>query len=84
MAKITITIDHRRIDPLSIHSSPPRLGSSPVPSVYGGAQRGISLATGFFTGESRRNVNIRRGTRLRGLDRFLLGLPVPWEQFRQA
>jgi hypothetical protein len=30
------------------------------------------------------NVSIRRGTRSRGLDSFLLGLPVPWEQFRQA
>jgi hypothetical protein len=29
-------------------------------------------------------VSIRRGTRSRGLDSFLLGLPVPWEQFRQA
>ena len=31
---------------------PPTHGSSPAPNVYGGAQRGISLATGFFTGES--------------------------------
>ena len=29
-------------------------------------------------------VSIRRGTRSRGLDGFLLDLPVPWEQFRQA
>ena len=34
---------------------PPRHGSSPAPFVCGGAQRGISLATGTFTGESRRN-----------------------------
>ena len=32
----------------------------------------------------RRFVSIRRGTRSRGLDCFLLDLPVPWEQFRQA
>ena len=31
---------------------PPRHGSSPALSVYGGAQRGISLARGFFTGEA--------------------------------
>jgi hypothetical protein len=31
---------------------PPSLGSSPDVSVYGGAQRGISLASGLFTGES--------------------------------
>lgn len=35
--------------------SPPRHGSSPAPNVCGGAQRSISLATGTFTGESRRN-----------------------------
>jgi hypothetical protein len=29
-------------------------------------------------------VSIRRGTRSRGLDGFLLGLPVPWEQLGQA
>jgi hypothetical protein len=34
---------------------PPWHGSSQAPFVYGGAQRGISLATGTFTGESRRN-----------------------------
>ena len=34
---------------------PPRHGSSPAPNVCGGAQRGVSLATGFFTGESKRN-----------------------------
>jgi hypothetical protein len=33
----------------------PSHGSSSGLCVYGGAQRGISLATGFFTGESRRN-----------------------------
>jgi hypothetical protein len=31
----------------------PSHGSSPAPFVYGGAQRGISLAGGFLTGESR-------------------------------
>jgi hypothetical protein len=31
---------------------PPSLGSSRARSVYGGAQRGISLASGLFTGES--------------------------------
>lgn len=36
--------------------SPPRHGSSPAPNVCGGAQRGVSLATGIFTGESRRKV----------------------------
>ena len=35
-------------------SPPPWHGSSPAPFVCGGAQRGISLATGTFTGESRR------------------------------
>ena len=39
----------------SRRSSPPRHGSSPAPNVCGGAQRGISLATGTFTGESTRN-----------------------------
>ena len=34
---------------------PPWHGSSPAQFVCGGAQRGVSLATGFFTGESRRN-----------------------------
>jgi hypothetical protein len=34
---------------------PPRHGSSSASNVCGGAQRGISLATGTFTGESRRN-----------------------------
>ena len=34
---------------------PPWHGSSPARFVCGGAQRGISLAPGFFTGESRRN-----------------------------
>ena len=33
---------------------PPRHGSSPAQNVCGGAQRGISLAAGFFTGESTR------------------------------
>ena len=36
-------------------SPPPWHGSSLALFVCGGAQRGISLATGFFTGESRRN-----------------------------
>jgi hypothetical protein len=44
---------------------PPRHGSSPAQNVCGGAQRGISLATGFFTGESRRNP-------LRGIHRSKL------------
>jgi hypothetical protein len=39
---------------------PPPNGSSPALSVYGGAQRGILLATGFFTGESRRKPPRRR------------------------
>ena len=34
---------------------PPRHGSSPALHVYGGAQRAISLATGFLTGESTGN-----------------------------
>ena len=38
-----------------LFSRPPWHGSSSAPNVCGGAQRGISLATGFFTGESRRN-----------------------------
>ena len=32
----------------------PSSGSSPAPNVCGGAQRGVSLATGSFTGEARR------------------------------
>ncbi len=31
---------------------PPSDGSSRAALVYGGAERGISLATGFFTGEA--------------------------------
>lgn len=33
---------------------PPGHGSSPTLFIYGGAQPGSSLATGFFTGESTR------------------------------
>ena len=39
----------------AFNPTPPWHGSSPGPFVCGGAQRGISLATGFFTGESTRN-----------------------------
>jgi hypothetical protein len=41
-------IDHR----WKSASRPPLTWFLPVPNVCGGAQRGISLATGFFTGES--------------------------------
>ena len=40
---------------ISFPPYPPWHGSSPALFVYGGAQRGSSLATGIFTGESRRN-----------------------------
>ena len=35
-----------------LRRTPPRHGSSRALFVYGGAERGISLASGFFTGES--------------------------------
>ncbi len=37
-----------------------------------------------FFGSGGYHVSIRRGTRSCGLDSFLLGLPVPWEQLGQA
>ena len=52
-------VDHRRSAPggnttRTLSLQPPWHGSSPARFVCGGAQRGISLAAGTFTGESRR------------------------------
>ena len=44
-----------RLSLFAVHEASPSYGSSPAPSLCGGAQRGVSLATGTFTGESRRN-----------------------------
>ena len=56
---------------------PPWHGSSLAPFVCGGAQRGISLATGFFTGESRRKpLGARSGKKrlvIKGLRNHDLG-----------
>lgn len=50
---------------------PPRHGSSRALCVYGGAQLGSSLATGFFTGESTRKpvdgLGIKSGLDIKGL-----------------
>jgi hypothetical protein len=57
---------------------PPRHGSSPALFVCGGAQRGTSLATGHFTGESRQKPPAERSQgnrlRIRGLRKHDLGV----------
>jgi len=45
---------------------------------------GVHAPWDILVQTDRKVVSIRRGTRSCGLDGFLLGLPVPWEQFRQA
>jgi len=67
---------------------PPWHGSSPTPFVCGGAQRGISLATGFFTGESRRKpLGARSGKKrlvIKGLRNHDLGVLDSFAESREA
>jgi hypothetical protein len=66
---------------------PPWHGSSPGPIVCGGAQRGISLATGFFTGESRRKpLGARSGKNrlvIKGLRNHDLGVLDSFTESRE-
>jgi len=67
---------------------PPWHGSSPAPNLCGGAQRGISLATGFFTGESRRKpLGARSGKKrlvIKGLRNHDLGVLDSFAEARES
>ncbi len=66
----------------------PSHGSSPALFVCGGAQRDISLATGFFTGESRRNpLGARSGEKrlvIKGLRNHDLGVLDSFSESRES